>query len=64
MLSILPGDVAKEMLSRLRRGLKIGSTNSGIAFTIPITGLSKLVLRIMESASPSTETNDKRRNNQ
>ena len=63
LLSILPGDVAKEMLTRLRRGLKIGSTNSGIAFTVPITGLSTLVLRMMESAPLSTETNDKRRNN-
>ncbi|MBR2324694.1 MAG: hypothetical protein IKA53_01470 [Clostridia bacterium] len=62
LLSVLPRDAAKEMLTRLRRGLKIGSTNSGIAFTVPITGLSKLVLRMMESADTPTETNDKRRN--
>lgn len=61
-LSALPRDNAKETLSRLRRGLKIGSTNSGIAFTLPITALSKLALRIMESATPTSETTDKRRN--
>ena len=62
LLSILPGADAKDMLTRLRRGLKIGSTNSGIAFTLPITGLSKLVLRMMESSEEPTENNEKRRN--
>lgn len=62
LLSILPRDNARDTLTRLRRGLKIGSTNSGIAFTVPITALSKLALRIMESATPISETNDKRRN--
>ncbi len=63
LLSFLPRDNAREMLNRLKRGLKIGSTNSGIAFTLPITALSKLVLRIMESETPTSEANEKRRNN-
>ena len=61
MLSILSREAAKETLTRLRRGLKIGSTNSGIAFTVPITGLSMLVLRMMENAKSPAENNEKRR---
>ena len=61
MLSILSREAAKETLTRLRRGLKIGSTNSGIAFTVPITGLSMLVLRMMENAKSPAENKEKRR---
>ena len=60
-LSLLPLDLARETLARLRRSLKMDSTNSGIAFTVPITAVSKLVLRIMENAERTTENNDKRR---
>ncbi len=63
MLSILPRDTARETLARLRRLLRIDSTNSGIAFTIPLTAASQLALRIMESATSQAENNDKRRNN-
>ena len=63
MLSILSREAAKETLTRLRRGLKIGSTNSGIAFTVPITGLSMLVLRMIENAKSPAENNEKRRAN-
>lgn len=61
LLSILPHDTARETLARLRRMLKIDSTNSGIAFTIPITAASQLALRIMESAESAEENTDKRR---
>ncbi len=63
LISLLPRDIAKETLVRLRRALKIESTNSGIAFTIPITAVSKLVLRIMENAENESETTEKRRIN-
>ena len=63
LLSILPRENARDILAHLRRSLKIGSANSGIAFTVPIHGLSKLVLRIMESGLIPQESNDKRRNN-
>jgi hypothetical protein len=61
LLSILPRDTARDTLARLRRMLKIDSTNSGIAFTIPITAASQLALRIMESAESADENTDKRR---
>ena len=61
LISIMPHENATDTLSKLRRGLKIGSTNSGIAFTVPVTALSTLALRIMESAEPISESNDKRR---
>ena len=60
MLSILSKNNARETLIKLRRSLKMDSTNSGIAFTIPITAVSKLVLRIMESTEIGND-NDKRR---
>jgi DNA-binding transcriptional ArsR family regulator len=63
MLSILPRDTARETLARLRRLLRIDSTNSGIAFTIPITAASRLALRIMESTTSQAENTEKRRNN-
>lgn len=62
LLSVLPRDIAKDTLAKLRRSLKMDTTNSGIAFTIPITAVSKLVLRMMESAEAETENTDRRRN--
>ena len=62
MLSILPRNTVRETLARLRRLLKIDSTNSGIAFTVPIAAASQLVLRMMESAQSQEENTDKRRN--
>lgn len=60
LVSILPKKIATETLTKLRRGLKIGSVNSGIAFTVAITGASKLVLRILEDAMQHGTENDKR----
>ena len=35
------------MLKRLKKELKLGSVNSGIAFTLPISGVTKLIVKMM-----------------
>ena len=39
-IQVLPKFYAKEMLKKMYRKLRLGSANSGIAFTIPITSAS------------------------
>ena len=48
-LSLLPKNFADGMLLKMRKTLKLGSANSGIAFTIPLTGVTNLMLRMMQS---------------
>lgn len=48
LLSMLPKAFADGMLKKLKRELKLGTVNSGIAFTLPLTGVNQLILRIME----------------
>ncbi len=49
LLGMMPKEVAGAMLGKLAQRLKFGTANSGIAFTIPMTGTSNLLLRILES---------------
>ena len=44
LMSILPKSTAEDILKKLLKELKLGTTNSGIAFTAPITGLSNLIV--------------------
>lgn len=46
LLSILPKRIAEVMLEKLKIGLQMHTVNSGIAFTMPINGISNLVLRM------------------
>ena len=48
VFSIMPRNVATDVLGRLQEILKFGKVNSGIAFTIPLEGATKLVSRILE----------------
>ncbi len=47
-LASLEKSAADALLLKLYRALRIGAVNSGIAFTLPINGASKLVLRMLE----------------
>lgn len=49
LLSMLPRAFAEEMLKRLQIELSIGAINSGIAFTVPISGSSAVLMKIMQS---------------
>ena len=48
LISFLPNPFAGEMLKKLKKELKLGRVNSGIAFTIPMTGANNLIVRMME----------------
>ena len=47
LAGMLSKELADEMLDRLRHGLQMHAVNSGIAFTIPLSGMNKLVLRML-----------------
>ncbi len=48
LIGIMPKPFADKTLTRLRRELKIGAINSGIAFTMPMIGASNLLLKMNE----------------
>lgn len=48
IISFLPKLFADEMLKKLKKELRLGTVNSGIAFTIPLSGANNLVLRMLE----------------
>ena len=47
-LCALEKSAADSMLLKLYKALRIGAVNSGIAFTLPINGASKLAFRMLE----------------
>lgn len=55
LLSVMPKTFADIMLTKLQGELKLNTVNSGIAFTIPLTGANSLVLRML---TENTEIND------
>ena len=48
LLSTLPKPMADTMLKKMKRELRLGSVNSGIAFTMPLSGANNLVLRLLQ----------------
>ena len=59
LISMMPTSFAHGMLRTLRRSLKMYMPNSGIAFTVPLTGITNHALRMLgtlsegENASPT-----------
>ena len=49
MMVCLPRCLAGEMLKRLRRELRLGDANTGVAFTVPLTGGSGKFIRLLEA---------------
>jgi len=47
-ISVLTKNFGNSMLKKLKKELKFGTVNSGIAFTLPITGANSLVVRMLE----------------
>ena len=45
LLTLLPKSFADDILVKLRRALRLGSVNSGIAFTVPLTSASSFVMK-------------------
>lgn len=48
LASLLPKSLSDDILKKLKKALKIGTVNSGIAFTVPLSGVSNLMLRMMQ----------------
>lgn len=61
MMSTVPTDLANDMLHKLKRELKIGAVNSGIAFTLPITSASSIVLKLFDNKKAYQVENDNQR---
>ena len=47
VITTLPRSAAPSLTKRLKKELKLGSVNSGIAFTLPISGVTKLIMQMM-----------------
>lgn len=58
LFCVLQKSVADAMLLKLHKALKIGTVNSGIAYTLPLNAASRLAFRMLEdldAALPDTE---------
>ena len=47
LMSTVPRQLGDAMLTRLRLELRLGAVNSGIAFTISLSGMNKLLMRML-----------------
>ena len=63
LMSYMPKDVADIMLGKLKRELKLGSVNSGIAFTLGIKNANNLVVKMFESFNNGEAFNSERKVN-
>ena len=55
VFSLMPKNVAAHVLARLQGILKFGKVNSGIAFTVPLEGATKVVSRILDKMEQEHE---------
>lgn len=51
LIATLPTDISNKMLRLLHSELRLDAVNSGIAFTVPLTGASKLMINMMNDES-------------
>lgn len=58
LLSVLPHAAAQDILGKLKRELRMHAVNSGIAFTVPLSGGSGLLLHLAKGAGEETERKD------
>lgn len=58
LLGMLPQPFATVMLTKLQKELQLYTPASGIAFTIPMTGLNNQILRMLSSLTEGTQTED------
>jgi len=61
LISTVPQSVGRAMLKLLHTELRLDAVNSGIAFTIPLTGVSKLMLRMMNHTAEKNGLPDNRK---
>ncbi len=61
LLSAVPQSAVDKLMRRLSRDLRIGTVNSGIAFTLPLTGTNMLMLRMLEQMEDCLELSGERK---
>ena len=60
LISILPKPDVDVLLKKLNKDLRLGTVNSGIAFTLPVSGANSFLLKILgQSQIASSEKNGK-----
>ena len=50
LLSMIPKGAAEDLMDNLKSKLKMQEVNSGIAFTIPLSGASNLIVRLLQNS--------------
>ena len=48
LISIVPGSITEGLLEKLRNRLYLGAPNTGIAFSVPLSGCSASMMRMMK----------------
>lgn len=61
LLSTVPESFGKTMLAMLHSELRLDTVNSGIAFTIPLTAVNQLLLKMMTRTAEISENADEER---
>lgn len=61
LMSAVPRQQGGIMLAKLRQELHLGAINSGIAFTIPLTGMNKLLMRILTKSDEESTAHNSRK---
>ncbi len=59
LISTVPESFGRVMLGMLHSELRLDAVNSGIAFTIPLTGVNTLLLRMMEKTEQESPAKEK-----
>ena len=60
LVSVLPRTAAEDILGKLKRELRMHAVNSGIAFTIPLSGGSGLLLHLAKGAAEETNRKEEK----
>lgn len=60
LFSTMPKFFADKMLGKLKKELKLGAVNSGIAVTIPLTGTNNLLFHILEHIAEENSSDEKK----
>lgn len=58
LLSMIPNGAAEGLMDHLKAKLKMHEVNSGIAFTLPLSGASSLILRLLHNSGGEALTSD------
>lgn len=59
LISMVSSTFGQKMLGLLHDKLRLDAVNSGIAFTVPLTGVNELLLRMMQSTDEKNQDSEK-----